>query len=400
MTIQAHVTPGALDGVRVIDFTGVIAGPYCTRLMADLGAQVIKVEPPVGDLLRLTFPRRQGRSTYFGQMNAGKQSLCLDLKDPRAVEIVLKLAEVSDVAVQNFRPGVMREFGLGYQDMKARNPKIIYCNMSGFGQEGPAADWAAFAPIIHAAAGLDFAMMSWQEDNTKPINGSVPFADYTTGVHGNAAICAALFRRERTGLGEEIDIAMTDVIYNMLTNELQEAKQKTPGARLKYRALKAKDGWFVVNPLSPKNMSDLGKSCGHPEWPEKFPIRTSERVQNWQNLLNEVEAWAQDYTVEQVEDIIRAGGCPVSRLRRIEDALEQPQAVFRKAMVEVEDGAGAFPVANTPLRMCDSKSQIGPHVPFLGEHNMQILQGVLGLGDSEIAALIDAGIVQKEKPHP
>ncbi|MCK9994339.1 MAG: hypothetical protein Dbin4_02859, partial [Alphaproteobacteria bacterium] len=131
MSIQKHVTPGALEGVRVIDFTGVIAGPYCARLMADLGAEVIKVEAPIGDLLRMTMPRRKGRSTYFGQLNAGKKSICLDLKDPRAVELVLKLAEKSDVAIQNFRPGVMRGFGLGYEHMKARNPKIIYCNMSG-----------------------------------------------------------------------------------------------------------------------------------------------------------------------------------------------------------------------------------------------------------------------------
>ncbi|HEX4888904.1 MAG TPA: CoA transferase [Alphaproteobacteria bacterium] len=397
MSIQKHVTPGALEGVRVIDFTGVIAGPYCARLMADLGAEVIKVEAPIGDLLRMTMPRRKGRSTYFGQLNAGKKSICLDLKDPRAVELVLKLAEKSDVAIQNFRPGVMRGFGLGYEHMKARNPKIIYCNMSGFGQEGPAADWAAFAPIIHAYAGLDLAMMTWQEDKDKPINGSVPFADYMTGVHGNAAIMAALFRRERTGKGEEIDIAMTDVIFNALTNELQEANFKTAGARLVYRALKAKDGMFVVNPLSPNNFADLSRSCGHPEWPAKYPLQVAERVQNWINLLNEVEAWAKDRTVAEVEQIIREGGCPVARLNRVEDAMQEPQSLFRQCAVEIEDGAGSFTVANTPLRMCDSESRIREHVPFLGENNAEILSGLLGVSQAEFEKLVQDGVVQKEK---
>ncbi|HAK63050.1 MAG TPA: carnitine dehydratase [Alphaproteobacteria bacterium] len=397
MPLGAHMTPGALDGVRVIDFTGVIAGPYCTRLMADLGAEVIKVEPPIGDLLRMTFPRRKGRSTYFGQLNAGKKSICLDLKDPRAVELVLKLAEKSDVAVQNFRPGVMRGFGLGYEHMKARNPKIIYCNMSGFGQEGPSKDWAAFAPIIHAAAGLDMAMMSWQQDNTKPLNGSVPFADYMTGVHGNAAIVAALFRRERTGKGEEIDIAMTEVIYNALTNELQEAKMGAAGSRLLYRAIRAKDGLFVVNPLSPNNFADLCKSCGHPEWLEKYPLMTPERQQNWINLLNAVEEWAKDRTAAECEEIISAGGCPVGRLRRVEEALDEPQAQFRQSAVEIEDGAGSFTVANTPLRLCDSESRIREHVPFLGENNAEILCDVLGLKQGELTALIEEGVVQKER---
>jgi len=396
MSITASTSPGALTGVRVLDFTGVVAGPYCTRLLADLGAEVIKIESPAGDLLRLAQPRRHGYSAYFAPLNAGKQSLCLDLKQPRAVELVLQLTEKSDVAVQNFRPGVMRDFGLGYEQLKARNPKIIYCNMSGFGQEGPAADWAAFAPIIHAAAGLDFAMMQWQDDVTKPHNGSVPFADYMTGVHGNSAIMAALFRRERTGLGEEIDIAMTEVIYNALTFELQEANFGLVGGRLKYRVLRAKEGLFVVNPLSPKNFIDLCTATGHPEWLEKFPLRTSERTKNWLALLGAVEEWAQQYTAEECERIISAGGCPVARLRTIKEALDEPQAQFRNSSVVVEDGAGPLTVANTPLRMRESEAGIGARVPGLGAQTAQVLESVLGLSPSEIDKLVQAKVAYRE----
>lgn len=396
--MPAHTSgaPGALEGVRVLDFTGVIAGPYCTRLMADLGAQVIKIEPPMGDLLRLAQPRRHASSAYFGQLNAGKQSVCLDLKQPRAVELALQLAAISDVAVQNFRPGVMRGFGLGYSDLKAQNPKIIYCNMSGFGQAGPTADWAAFAPIIHASAGLDMAMMAWQDDPAKPLNGSVPFADYMTGAHGNSAILAALFRRERTGRGEEIDIAMTEVIYNALSYELQDASFGTPGGRLKYRVLRAKQGMFVVNPLSPNNFTDLCNTLGHPEWLQKYPLRTADRARNWSMLLDEVELWAQAYTAEECERIIGKGGCPVARLRTITEALAGPQAQFRQSSVEIEDAAGAFTVANTPLRMGESESRIGGRVPVLGEHNQQVLGGLLGLSQAELDVLAQAGVMHQE----
>lgn len=397
MSIQKHASPGALEGVRVIDFTGVIAGPYCTRLLADLGAEVIKIEAPGGDLLRTVLPRRKGRSAYFSQLNAGKKSICLDLKDPRAVELVLKLAEKSDVAVQNFRPGVMREFGLGYEHLKQRNPKIVYCNMSGFGQEGPASDWAAFAPIIHAYAGLDAAMMTWQEDSNAPVNGSVPFADYMTGIHGNAAITAALFRRERTGKGEEIDIAMTDVIYNALVNELQEHNFQTRAARLQYRPLKCKQGMFVVNPLSPKNFADLCKSTGHPEWMEKFPLMVPERQANYINLLFAIEDWAKDKTAVEVEQIISAGGCPVARVRSIPEALAEPQSQFRKSVVTISDGAGSFVAANSPLRMVDSESRIRDHAPDVGEHNEEILSGVLGLSKAELAKLIEDRVVRVDR---
>jgi len=136
MATQSNLTVGALDGVRVLDFTGVIAGPYCARLMADLGAEVVKIEAPIGDLLRIASPRRKGKTPYFAQLNAGKDSISIDLKKPGAIELVLDLAEKADVAIQNFRPGVLADFGLGYDALKARKPDIIYCNLSGYDKTG------------------------------------------------------------------------------------------------------------------------------------------------------------------------------------------------------------------------------------------------------------------------
>ena len=395
MSINQALSPGALDGVRVLDFTGVIAGPYCTRLMADVGADVVKIEPPTGDLLRGAAPRRKGRTPYFAQLNAGKSSISVDLKDPRAVELVLKLTETADVAVQNFRPGVLRKFGLGYEQMKARKPDIIYCNMSGFGQEGPSSGYSAYAPIIHASAGLDLAMISHQDGMERPLNGSIPFADYITGVHATTAIMAALFRRERTGKGEELDIAMTEVIYNVLAYELQEAQHHEPVPRAKYKALRAKDEYFVVNPLSPKNFIDLVNAVGHPEWLEKYPLHVPERTANWEKLMVEIENWASDRTAAECEQIIRDGGCPVARFRTVDEALAEEQAKFRHSGVEIDDGGGTFIVPNTPLRMNDAEARIKEKVSMLGDDNSTILRDWLGMSDGEIAELTEAGVLHQ-----
>ena len=400
MSIQQHLTPGALDGIRVLDFTGVIAGPYCTRLMADLGAEVVKIEPPNGDLLRSVVPRRKGKSPFFAQLNAGKNSIAIDLKDQKSIELILNLAEKADVVVQNFRPGVLRGFGLGYEAMKRRNPKIIYCNMSGYGQHGPAEGYSAYAPIIHAAAGLDLTIVEHQTSIDTPVNGSVPFADYTTGVHGATAIMAALFRRERIGEGDEIDVAMADVIFNMQCFELQEAQHPEPVPRTVYRALKAKDGYFVVNPLSAKNFKDLTQAVNHPEWIEKYPLDNKDFAKNWDQLMLAIEDWAQDRSADECEQIIRDGGCPVAKFRTVLEGLQSEQSQYRGSGVVMNDGVGDFLVANTPLRMNAAEASIKPSAPDLGEGNESVLRKWLGMSDDELATLSESGILYKRKPKP
>lgn len=399
MSIREHSTPGALDGVRVLDFTGVVAGPYCTRLMADLGAEVVKIEPPTGDFLRALEPRRQGKSPYFGQINAGKSSIATDLKNPRAVELILDLAAKSDILVQNFRPGVLRKFGLGYAEVSARKPDIIYCNMSGFGQEGPASDYSAYAPIIHASSGMDLAMLDYQDGMERPLNGSLSFADYMTGVHATTAITSALFRRERTGHGEELDIAMTEVVFNVMAYELQKMRHPEPMAQIKYRAIKAKEGYFVVNPFSAKNFRDLVTALGHPEWLEIYPLNVPNWLENWDKLMGEVEKWAQDYSAEECETLIRDSGCPVARFRTLEEAMLDDQAEFRESSVEINDGAGSFLVPNTPLRMNHAEARIRDHVPELGQDNEAILGKWLGMSKTDIDALTEDGVLIQPAPR-
>ena len=180
------MTTGPLDGMRVLDFTTTIAGPYCTRMMADLGAEVIKIEAAEGDMMRSRPPLRDGASTSFGQLNAGKQSIVLDLKRPEAQEIARRLLATCDFLVENFRPGVMHRFGLDYETMAKRQPELIYCSISGYGQTGPSSGLAAYAPAIHAASGFDMAHMAYQQGRDRPDNCGIYIADIVTGTYASA----------------------------------------------------------------------------------------------------------------------------------------------------------------------------------------------------------------------
>ncbi|HBC53569.1 MAG TPA: carnitine dehydratase [Alphaproteobacteria bacterium] len=384
---------GALDGVRVLDFTGVVAGPFGTRLMADLGAEVVKVEPPSGDLLRGAPPRRDGKSPYFGQINCGKKSISVDLKDPRARDLVLQLVDKTDVVIQNFRPGVMRNFGLGYDDLKQRKPDLIYCSISGYGQHGPASGRAAYAPIIHAASGYDLAVMSYQDHLDRPLNGANATADYLAASLAMGAISAALLKRERTGKGDEIDIAMTEVMQNILAYEIHELQFKAERQRPNYGPVRTKDGFIIVNPISPKNFSDLANAVGHPEWLEQFPLNTKDRLKNWSLLMAELEKWTRERTAEECEEIIREGGCPCSRYRDVWESMHDPQVDAREGVVEINDGTGPYLIPTTPLRLMQSEARPKPFVPELGGNNAEILQSWLGMDQSDIDRLAEQGVL-------
>ena len=184
----------ALDRVRVLDFTTTIAGPHCTRLMADLGAEVIKIEAPEGDMMRSRLPIRNGASTSFGQLNAGKKSLVLDLKRPEAVAVVHRLVKSADVVVENFRPGVMARFGLDYPKLQPLNPALIYCAISGYGQTGPSADRPAYAPVIHASSGFDLAQIAHQLDNAAARFVGFLAVFFNGAVNNLMYLCAYAFR--------------------------------------------------------------------------------------------------------------------------------------------------------------------------------------------------------------
>ncbi len=390
---NAAAMAGALDGVRVLDFSAYIAGPYATRLMADMGAEIIKLEAPGGDFTRISVPRRKGRSTNFAQVNAGKKSISLDLAKPEAIDLVFRLLEKCDVVLENNRPGVMKKYGLDYEAMQARKPSIIYCSVSGFGQSGPAAGLSAYAPIIHAASGWEMSKMSFEPALKKPQRGNDATADFMSATHAMAAVCAALFRRERTGQGERLDISMLDVMHNVLSYEYQEAQFPPQFGRPSMIPLKAKEGFFLVVPLTNKNYADLLASIGKPEWKEKYPLNTKGHFEAWEGLMNALEDWAKDYTAFEVEQIISAGGCPVTRFLTMEESMNLPQVAARGSMVMPDDGAGPFKMPNTPLRTVHSDSRVRPMIAEYGQHNQEIFGGLLGLSDDELARLRAAKVV-------
>ena len=389
---MAAIDKGILDGIRVLDFTAYVAGPYATRLMADMGAEVIKVEAPEGDLLRATPPRRQGRSAYYGQLNAGKLSLVLNLKRPAAQALARDLAARSDVVVENSRPGVMARLGLDHASLKAVKADLVYCSISGYGQSGPGAGRAAYAPIMHAGTGHDLALMGYEPTLAKPARARIPYADYFAGIHALAAINAALFHRARSGQGQHIDLSLLDCMHSVLAYEYQRAQ--FPGERTPpiFGPLSTKDGYFMVAPVSAGNFADLCRAVGHPEW-QSDPryADAGSRMLNWDALMADLEAWTLQRSAAECEVIVTAAGCPCTRYRRIEESIEDEHVRARGQLAEVADGSGKFRVANSPLRFEPLRAVVRPWIAELGQHTEPVLAKVLGLAPAAIAELRAAG---------
>src|SRR5690349_10472225 len=297
---QAQTGTAPLEGVRVLDFSIMLAGPYCARLLADVGAEVIKIEPPEGDDMRLRAPLRHGNSAYFGQLNAGKRSLALDLKSGEAIELVHRLVEQTDIIVENFRPGVMDRLGLGYDALRAINPRLIYCSISGYGQSGPAAERAAYAMIVHAESGFDRALMRYAGDRDRPAAGAIFVADVLGGIYGYSAIQTALVQRARTGLGQRIDVALMDCMLNLLVYELQEAQFPAQAPRSTYGPVRASDGDILIAPITPRNFAALCEVTGQNELADDPRFKTVPgRGANWTAMMQVVEKWTERHSVRE-----------------------------------------------------------------------------------------------------
>src|SRR5579871_6197955 len=242
-----------LAGVRVLDFTTIVSGPYCTRLLADLGAEVLKIEPPEGDFIRVQPPLRAGKSAYFASLNCGKKSLAVDLRQPEASELMRELAVECDIVVENSRPGVMSRLGLDYASLDKINPHIVYCSISGFGQTGSWAKRSAYAPMLHAASGFDLVNLSYQNGLERPLTSGIMVGDVLGGTYAFGAIQTALLARERTGRGDYIDLAMMDGVLSMLTYEFQEAQFPQPTRPNGFAPTRAKDGYIMIAAVKPNN---------------------------------------------------------------------------------------------------------------------------------------------------
>ncbi|WP_407165082.1 CaiB/BaiF CoA transferase family protein [Bradyrhizobium sp. ORS 111] len=381
-----------LAGVRVLDFSIMVAGPYCARLLADVGAEVIKIEPPEGDDMRLRTPLREGHSTYFGQLNAGKKSLALDLKSAEAIRLVHRLVAETDILVENFRPGVMDRLGLGYEALREINPRLIYCSISGYGQSGPEAGRAAYAMIVHAESGFDRSLMRYAGDRERPAPGAIFVADILGGIFGYSAIQTAMVQRTRTGKGQHVDVALMDCMLNLLVYELQEAQFAIRAPRPTYGPVRARDGDLLIAPVTARNFVALCEVTGQRELADdpRFNALPA-RGANWTAMMQVVEQWTARHTVDQCLAALDAAGVPCARYRDPGAALTDPHLLERGAFATIADGAGEFSGVNAPWRMSGAETSIGRDIPAIGAHRDEVLSRTLGLSPEAITALVRRG---------
>ena len=402
MTDSAQPTwAGPLAGIRVLDFTRVLAGPAASLALADLGAEVLKIEPPDGgDETRDFPPIRDGESHYFLSVNRGKKSIVIDLKSEAGVALAKDLAARCDIVVENYRPGVMDRLGLGYEALSAINPKLIYCAISGYGQTGPLKDRPSFDIVLQAMSG---ALSVNGEPGQPPTKLGIPLGDLVGGINGPIAILAALHERNRTGKGRYIDISLVDGLIGMLGYIAQLAfftgeDPKPQGSQhpnlVPYGAFPAKDGSIIVACLT---NSFWGKICKALGCPEKTTDPRYDSIQKRREAREEVNAIVtavtREKTVDELVDLFTAFEVPHAPILGVRDALSQPQTVAREMVVEVEHKTlGRIPIVNRPIRF-DERQPTPAAPPVLGQDTDAILKDVLGLSAEAIAALRAGGAV-------
>jgi CoA:oxalate CoA-transferase len=401
-----------LDGIRVLDFTRVLSGPHCTRMLADLGADVIKVEPPAGDLTRFANPRVNSLSTYFVQQNVGKRNLSLDLDRPDAVELVLSLAERCDVLIENFRPGVMARNGLGYDAVAARSPRLVYASINGYGSDGPWVHRRAYAPVVGAETGLTKA----QGDARGGVYANDPHShgDVYTSLEAAAAILAALYQRERTGRGQWVDVSMAQTllyvnehVHDALwdgPSDPQQIRSFQPGD---YPVVTVASGETVVVSGHPAERGTFDRFVaamdrGDVLDDERF-VDVASRMANLDALHAEIAAWAATVPdAHTFEERFAEFGLAVGVLRSARELCDTEWAAARNVTVAVPDrGGGTIRVPNAPWRFSDAPD-VGVHgePKYRGEDNHAVLSDVLGLAGDELDRLDAAGVLSSRVPRP
>ncbi|MES2986383.1 MAG: CoA transferase [Pseudomonadota bacterium] len=362
---------GPLDAIRVLDFTNMLSGPYCTRLLADLGAEVLKIEPPGGDHNRGRRPLRNGHSSFFGHLNSGKKSVVLNLKTEVDRDAAVALAAGCDVVVENWRPGVAERLGVDYLALRKANPGLIYASISGFGQSGPDAERPAYAPILHAATGYDLAQAQYQGIDEPQRSGTF-VADILGGLSAFAAIQTALYYRAVTGSGRYIDVSLMDCMLNLMVNECQEGQAPSSRAQRIYQPIRSADGFIMIAPTSQRNFERLCELIGRQEWLADPRFATTvEREAHWTELMHLVEAWTETRSGQACETDFNAAGVPCARYQTVMEAMFGPQTVHREALSQVTDEAGSYWVPNPPFKMAGLHLGVASHVPTLGEHTAE-----------------------------
>ncbi len=393
---------GPLAGVRVLDFTRVLAGPSATLALADLGAEIFKIEPPgSGDETRTFPPFRDGESHYYLSVNRGKKSIVVYLKSAAGVALVKDLAAQCDVLVENYRPGVMERLGLGYAALAAINPRLIYCSISGFGMTGPLRDQPSFDIVLQALSG---ALSVNGEPGGLPTKLGIPLGDLIGGINGPIAILAALHERHTTGRGRLIDISLLDGMLGMLGYLAQlafftGADPQPQGSQhpnlVPYGAFPARDGSIIIACLTNSFWTRICEALGMPECVNDPRYNSIEKRRDQRDNVNQLIAnFTRQRTVQQLVDLFTEFQVPHAPILGISEALAQPQAVAREMVVETEHQTlGKIPLVNRSIKFPQAEQPAPAAPPVLGQHTDDVLRNVLGLSTAQIEQLRSAGVI-------
>jgi len=379
---------GALAGLRVVDLTQVMAGPFCTMLLADLGADVIKIEPPNGDSTR-TMPGAVGTdSPSFNAVNRGKRSVVLNLKTKEGVEAVKTLARTADVFVENYRPGVMEALGLDYAILSAINPRLVYASISGYGQTGPDRSKGGFDLVAQGVSGI---MSVTGEPDGAPVKSGIPLTDLGAGLFATVGILAALESRHRTGCGQQVDTSLLDAGVGL---SVWEATQYFSGRGIPerlgsahrmsapYQAFRCADGFITIGGANDRTFHRICEVLGHPEWRDMAEFKTDGmRIRNRVDLAGRIEAITKNQSRAHWLALFETNNIPCGPINDYAQVFQDAQVIARELVVDVEHPTlGAIRSLGSPIKLSATPPDVKRRAPLLGEHTDEVLSEA-GIGD-------------------
>ena len=393
----------------MLDLTRVLAGPHAGRMLCDLGADVIKVEPPEGDITRTTWPRVNSISSYFAQQNTGKRCVSLDLDHEQGRELLRRLADQCDVVLENFRPGVMDRLGIGWDVLRARNPRLILASASGYGQTGPWVHRRAYAPVVGAESG--FTMAQGDARGGQYANDAHSHADVYTALELAASVLAALYQRERTGLGDRIDVSMAETMlyvnehaHDHLWNDDVPDGVIRSFRPMDYPVLTAANGESVVisgHPAENKTFDYYMLSIGRPDLIDDPRMADSGgRLEHLNSIFAALDEWASTMPdAQSIEDAMSKHQLAVGKLRSVREVCDTDWAEARTVVTEVPDrGEGTIRVPSPPWRFAGSDIGLRGEPRYRGEDNRAVLSELLGLDDDELDSLEQQGVLTSRIP--